>query len=106
MPAQNGAVRSLPARMEDRLIVALDLPTVAEARAIVARLEGTVSFFKLGLWLIFAPGFEAFLDDLLAKGRNVFPVLWRKGSTKQPTGEAAFPLVRGAMLRRCAGVCS
>src|SRR6202035_3048313 len=26
----------------------------------------------IGLWLIFAPGFEAFLDDLLKAGCNVF----------------------------------
>jgi len=58
--------------MEDRLIVALDLPTVAAAREIVTRLDGIVSFFKLGLWLIFAPGFEAFLDELLRAGKNVF----------------------------------
>jgi orotidine-5'-phosphate decarboxylase len=58
--------------MEDRLIVALDVPSVAEARAIVARLDGIVSFYKIGLWLIFAPGFEAFLDDLLEAGHDVF----------------------------------
>ena len=68
----NGPARSLPARMEDRLIVALDLPNVDAARAVVARLNGIVSFFKVGLWLIFAPGFEAFLDELLSAGRNVF----------------------------------
>jgi orotidine-5'-phosphate decarboxylase len=72
MTATNGAARSLPARMEDRLIVALDLPSVAAARAITARLDGIVSFYKLGLWLIFAPGFEAFLDDLLKSGCNIF----------------------------------
>ena len=72
MPAQNGAARILPARMEDRLIVALDLPSVDAARAIVGRLDGIATFYKVGLWLIFAPGFEAFLDDLLSSGRNVF----------------------------------
>jgi orotidine-5'-phosphate decarboxylase len=72
MPAENRPARTLPARMEERLIVALDVPTVAEARAIVARLDGVVSFYKVGLWLIFAPGFEAFLDDLLKAGHNVF----------------------------------
>jgi len=66
------SVRSLPARMEDRLIVALDLPSVEQARTIVGRLDGIVSFYKLGLWLIFAPGFEAFLDELLRAGNNVF----------------------------------
>ena len=72
MLAENRASRPLPARMEDRLIVALDVPSVAAARAVVARLDGVVSFFKLGLWLIFAPGFEKFLDDLLRAGSKVF----------------------------------
>lgn len=72
MPTETAAVRNLPARMEDRLIVALDLPSVAAARAIVGKLDDTVTFYKLGLWLIFAPGFEAFLDELLGTGCNVF----------------------------------
>ena len=72
MPAENRPAREVPARMEDRLIVALDLPSVAAAREMAARLDGIVSFFKLGLWLIFAPGFEAFLDELLGAGKNVF----------------------------------
>src|SRR4051794_25000692 len=59
-------------RIEDRLIVALDLPTVAAARAMAKRLEGVVSFFKLGLWLIFAPGFDRLLEDLVAQGKRVF----------------------------------
>jgi orotidine-5'-phosphate decarboxylase len=58
--------------MEDRLIVALDLPSVAEARAVADKLDGIVTFYKVGLWLIFAPGFEAFLDELLRRGCNVF----------------------------------
>jgi len=72
MPDDARAPRMLPARLEDRLIVALDLPSIATARDIAARLDGIVSFYKLGLWLIFAPGFEAFLDDLLRAGKNVF----------------------------------
>jgi orotidine-5'-phosphate decarboxylase len=64
--------RNLPAQMEDRLIVALDLPNVDAARAIATQLDGIVTFFKLGLWLFFAPGFEAFLDDLLAADRKIF----------------------------------
>jgi len=39
--------RHLPPDMKDRLIVALDVETVAEAKAIVAQLRGTVSFFKI-----------------------------------------------------------
>src|SRR3954447_360510 len=59
-------------RIEDRLIVALDLPTVAAARAMAERLDGIVSFFKLRLWLIFAPGFDRLLEDLVAQGKKVF----------------------------------
>jgi len=64
--------RSVPARIEDRLIVALDLPDVGMARAMAERLDPIVSFFKLGLWLIFAPGFERLLADLVARGNKVF----------------------------------
>jgi orotidine-5'-phosphate decarboxylase len=61
-----------PDRIEDRLIVALDLPDAAAARATAERLDGIVSFFKLGLWLIFAPGFERLLDDFVGQGKKVF----------------------------------
>jgi orotidine-5'-phosphate decarboxylase len=64
--------RLVPPRAEDRLIVALDLPEAAAARAIAERLDGIVSFFKLGLWLIFTPGFDRLLDELLANGKQVF----------------------------------
>ncbi|HEV2187856.1 MAG TPA: orotidine-5'-phosphate decarboxylase [Stellaceae bacterium] len=72
MLTETRPARTLPPRMEDRLIVALDLPDVAAAREMAARLDGLVSFFKLGLWLIFASGFEAFLDELLRSGKRVF----------------------------------
>jgi orotidine-5'-phosphate decarboxylase len=72
MPVDGSASRQLPAHMADRLIVALDLPSVSEAREISERLAGVVSFFKVGLWLIFAPGFEAFLDHLLSAGHKIF----------------------------------
>ena len=49
----------------DRLIVALDLPDVAEARAMVDRLGDGVSFYKVGLELIFAGGLD-FARELVA----------------------------------------
>jgi orotidine-5'-phosphate decarboxylase len=64
--------RPIPARIEDRLIVALDLPDVDRARAMAARLDGIVTFFKLGLWLIFAPGLERLIEDLVGHGKKVF----------------------------------
>ncbi len=65
-------LRGVPARIEDRLIVALDLPGIDEARAMVERLDGLVSFFKIGLWLLFAAGFDRLLDDLVEHGKKIF----------------------------------
>jgi len=65
-------IRVVPDRIEDRLIVALDVPKVAEARAMVQRLDGVASFFKLGLWLMFAPGFDRLLDELVESGKKIF----------------------------------
>jgi orotidine-5'-phosphate decarboxylase len=64
--------RDVPKRIEDRLIVALDVATTAEARALVEQLAGVVSFFKLGLWLLYASGFDRLLDDLVEKGKKIF----------------------------------
>lgn len=64
--------RPIPDRTEDRLIVALDVPTVRLAEGLVDRLDGIVSFFKIGFWLQFAPGYDRLIDGLLAKGKRVF----------------------------------
>lgn len=61
---------SIPA--QDRLIVALDLPDAAAARALVMRLGDAASFYKIGLELCMAPGFFELLDWLKAQGRQVF----------------------------------
>ena len=60
---------TVPSR--DRLIVALDLPSVAEAEAMVLRLGGSASFYKVGLQLIYAGGIP-FARDLVAAGKKVF----------------------------------
>ncbi|MBX9701391.1 MAG: orotidine-5'-phosphate decarboxylase [Acetobacteraceae bacterium] len=64
--------RGLPAAMADRLIVALDVPDPAQARAMVERLDGVVSFFKIGMWLLFADGTDRLLTDLVRSGKQVF----------------------------------
>ncbi len=66
------ALRSVPDRIEDRLIVALDVPTLDEARRLVNALDGTVSFYKLGMWLLFQPGVDALIDELVAAGHQLF----------------------------------
>jgi len=55
----------------DRLIVALDLPSVRDADAMVTRLGDTVSFYKLGYQLAFAGGLS-FVDTLIRAGKQVF----------------------------------
>ena len=56
---------------DDRLIVALDLPSVADAERMVAMLGGTVSHYKIGYRLALAGGVEL-ARDLAAEGRPVF----------------------------------
>jgi orotidine-5'-phosphate decarboxylase len=55
----------------DRLIVALDLPGVAAAEAMVARLGDTVTFYKIGYQLAYAGGLPL-VGQLAAAGKKVF----------------------------------
>jgi len=55
----------------ERLIVALDLPSVKAAEAMVLRLGETVCFYKIGYQLAFAGGL-AFAAGLIAGGKQVF----------------------------------
>ena len=55
----------------DRLIVALDVPTVREADAMVERLGDAVSFYKIGYQLAFGGGLS-FADTLVRAGKQVF----------------------------------
>jgi orotidine-5'-phosphate decarboxylase len=64
--------RDLPERIEDRLIVALDVPSIKEARVLVDKLDPIVSFFKIGLWLEFAAGFDGLIEDLLRRDKKIF----------------------------------
>jgi len=56
----------------ERLIVALDVPTVAEARALVERLGDAVRFYKVGLELFSAPGCFELVAWLTERGHKVF----------------------------------
>ncbi len=54
-----------------RLIVALDLPSVAQARALVAGLGDAVGFYKIGYQLAYAGGLTL-AQDLARDGKEVF----------------------------------
>jgi len=55
-----------------RLIVALDLPSAAEARALVERIGEAAGFYKIGLELAMAGGYFELADWLVKRGNQVF----------------------------------
>ena len=55
----------------DRLIVPLDLPEVAAAEAMIARLGDSVTFYKIGYQLAYAGGLPL-VRQLVDKGKKVF----------------------------------
>jgi orotidine-5'-phosphate decarboxylase len=59
----------MPSR--DRLIVALDVPSVEEAKALIAALGDSVGVYKIGLELLFSGGFQL-ARELAQQGRRVF----------------------------------
>jgi orotidine-5'-phosphate decarboxylase len=56
----------------ERLIVALDVPTPQEARALVEKLGDAARFYKVGLELFTAEGYFELLAWLNARGNKVF----------------------------------
>jgi len=56
---------------KDRLIVALDLPGIEPAEAMIARLGDSVTFYKIGYQLAYAGGLSL-VRNLRAAGKKVF----------------------------------
>src|ERR1700721_2221950 len=56
---------------KDRLIVALDLPGIEPAEAMIERLGDSVTFYKIGYQLAYAGGLSL-VRDLRAAGKKVF----------------------------------
>lgn len=65
-----------PAHPRDRLIVALDVPTVGDARELVRTIGNEVSFYKVGLELILSGGATdnglGLVGELVDQGKRVF----------------------------------
>ena len=57
---------------EERLIVALDVPTPREARTLVEKLGDSAMFYKVGLELFMAGGYFELVEWLAARGNKVF----------------------------------
>lgn len=69
------SVSTLPAKtiaVRDRLIFALDVRTVAEAKRLVEALGDAVTFYKLGLQLFMAGGYYELIEWLRARGKQIF----------------------------------
>jgi len=60
-----------PDHARDRLIVALDLPGIEAARAMVERLGDSVTFYKIGKELVYAGGL-GLAAELIGAGKKVF----------------------------------
>jgi orotidine-5'-phosphate decarboxylase len=56
----------------DRLIVALDVPNAADARALVEKLGPSACFYKVGLELFMAGGYFELVEWLVKRGNKVF----------------------------------
>ena len=56
----------------ERLIVALDVPSVSDARALIAKLGDEAVFYKLGLELFMTGDYFELIDWLVAHGKRVF----------------------------------
>jgi orotidine-5'-phosphate decarboxylase len=61
----------MPLEPRQRLIVALDLSSVEDARAMVQRLGDAVSFYKIGYQLAYAGGLD-YVPTLIDSGKRVF----------------------------------
>ncbi|GGB40436.1 orotidine 5'-phosphate decarboxylase [Roseibium aquae] len=65
------ASRFTPKTPNDRLVLPLDVPSVDEARALVAATDGLVGVYKIGMELQFAGGLEL-AKELAGDGRKIF----------------------------------
>jgi orotidine-5'-phosphate decarboxylase len=58
--------------VEDRLIFALDVPEVAQAKDIVIELDDSVNFYKIGMELLMTGQYFELLNWLIEKDKKVF----------------------------------
>ena len=70
MTAEIAKRQSIP--RQERLIVALDVPSAKEARQLVEKLGDAACFYKIGLELFTAGGYFEMLEWLVGRGKKVF----------------------------------
>ena len=57
---------------QDRLIVALDVPTINEAKDLVRKLGASVSFYKIGLELCMSGDYFELIEWLSGQNKKIF----------------------------------
>ena len=62
--------KAIPPR--DRLIMALDLPSIPQAQALVEELGDSVDFYKVGMEIFMAGDYFSFIEWLQARHKKVF----------------------------------
>jgi orotidine-5'-phosphate decarboxylase len=103
--AQKGSARLSTKNIppNERLILALDVPTSDQAREIVTRLGDAVVFYKLGLQLFMADGYFELVQWLHDRGKQIFvdlkffdvPETVKKAVRQLKNRHAAFVTVHG-----------
>ena len=61
-----------PIPRRERLIVALDVPDLDEARKLVEQLDESVTFYKVGLEFMMSGSYFALADELAERGKKLF----------------------------------
>ncbi len=97
----NLSTKSIPS--PERLIFALDVPSVEKAKALVETLGDAVRFYKLGLELFMAGGYFELIDWLRERGKKVFvdlkffdvPATVASAIRQLKVHDAAFATVHG-----------
>ncbi len=64
--------RSHPGSVAERLIVAVDVPSIDRANDLVSMLDGVASAFKIGFHIWIAEGADALIKRLIDNGKKVF----------------------------------
>ena len=59
-------------KLEDRLIFALDVPEVVDAKEIVSELDDSVNFYKIGMEMLMTGRYFELLDWLIKQDKKVF----------------------------------
>jgi len=89
--------------LDERLIVALDVSSVDEAKRLVERFGDTVTFYKLGLQLFMAGGYFELVKWLRGRGKRVFvdlkffdvPETVKQAVSQLKQWDASFATVHG-----------